>query len=266
LNLPMLVRRVIAHPNVKADRGKVALQRGPLVFCLEWPDNDGKILNLVIPDDAKLKAEYRPELLNGVMVITGTARLAKRTTNGDIVLTGKKPFTAIPYYAWAHRGRGRMTVWPARRPQAARPEPADTLTYRSKTTASFVHVSLDAIKDQVLPESSSDSSALQLDFWPHKGITEWLLFEWDRKYNISSVKVYWFDDSGRGACRVPKSWKVLYRNAKGEFKPVNNTGPYGTEKDKFNKVEFKPIKTNGIKIEIMLQDRWAAGVQEVIIE
>ncbi|MHC4654718.1 MAG: glycoside hydrolase family 127 protein [Planctomycetota bacterium] len=265
LNLPMPVRRVIAHPNVKADRDRVALQRGPLVFCLEWPDNDGKVSNLVIPDDAKLKTEYRSDLLNGVVVITGTARLAKRTIDGDIVPAGEKPFTAIPYYAWAHRGRGRMTVWPARKPQAARPEPADTLTYRSKTTASFVHVSLDAIKDQILPQSSSDSSALQLDFWPHKDKTEWLQFEWDQKHEISSVKVYWFDDTGRGACRVPKSWKVLYRNAEGNFKPVENSTPYLTKKDTFNKVSFEPVETNGIKIEIVLQERWSSGVQEVVI-
>jgi hypothetical protein len=243
----------------------VALQRGPLVFCLEWPDNDGKVSNLVIPDDAKLKTEYRPDLLNGVVVITGTARLAKRTIDGDIVPAGKKQFTAIPYYAWAHRGRGKMTVWPARKPQAARPEPADTLTYKSKTTASFVHVSLDAIKDQILPQSSSDSSALQLDFWPHKNKTEWLQFEWDQKHEISSVKVYWFDDTGRGACRVPKSWKVLYRNAEGNFKPVDNNATYRTEKDTFNKVSFEPVKTNCIKIEIVLQERWSSGVQEVVI-
>ena len=266
LNLPMPVRRVIAHQDVKSDRGRVALQRGPIVFCLEWPDNDGKVLNLVIADDAKLKAEYRPELLNGVMVITGNAQVVKRTMDGDIVPAREKQFTAIPYYAWAHRGRGEMMVWPARRPQAARPEPADTLTYRSKTTASFVHVSLDAIKDQILPESSSDSSSLQLDFWPHKGTTEWVQFEWDEKHEISSVKVYWFDDIGRGECSVPKSWKVLYRDAEGNFKPVNNKTSYLTKKDTFNEVSFEPVKTNGVKIEIVLQDRWSAGVKEVVIE
>jgi len=266
LNLPMPVRRLTAHPDVEADRDKVALQRGPLVFCLEWPDNDGKVLNLVIPDNAKLKTEYRPDLLNGVVVITGQAQVVKRTMDGDIVPAREKQFTAIPYYAWAHRGRGQMTVWPARRPQGARPEPAATLTYRSKTTASFVHASLDAVKDQMLPESSSDSSALQLDFWPHKGTTEWLQFEWNRKHEISSLNVYWFDDTGRGACRVPESWRVLCRGAGGDFEPVSNNTLYGTDKDKFNKVAFEPVETDCVRIEIVLQDRWAAGVQEVVIE
>jgi len=266
LHMPMPVRRVTAHPNVKPDRGKVALQRGPVVFCLEWPDNEGKVLDLVIGDDAKLRSEYRPDLLNGVMVITGKAQVVKRTIDGDIVPARDKQFMTIPYYAWAHRGRGQMTVWPAREPQAARPEPADTLTCISRTTASFVHVSLDAIKDQILPESSSDSSALQLDFWPHKGTTEWLKFEWDKRHEISSVKVYWFDDTGRGECRVPKSWNVLYRDTEGNFRPVDNNTPYLIEKDMFNKVGFEPVNTNGIKIEILLQERWSAGVQEVVIE
>jgi len=266
LNLPMPVRRIIANDKVEEDQGKVALQRGPLVFCLEWPDNDGKVLNMVIPDDTRLKTRHRPDLLNGVTVITGKGQLAKRQLDGSIVTSGQKPFTAIPYYAWAHRGRGQMTVWPARVAAAARPEPADTLTYTSKTTASFVHVSLDAIKDQIVPARSSDSSSQQLDFWPHKGTTEWIQFEWDRKHELSKVKVYWFDDSGRGGCRVPKSWRILYRDANGSFQPVEDATSYGIEKDKFNEVTFKPAKTDAIKIEIVLRENWAAGVQEVVIE
>ncbi len=124
LDLPMPVRRITAHPEVKTNQGKVALQRGPLVFCLEGHDNDGQVLGLVIPDDAKLRAEHKADLLNGVTVITGKAQVAKRMPDGKIVAAGTRPFTAIPYYAWAHRGHSQMTVWPAREPQAAHPEPA----------------------------------------------------------------------------------------------------------------------------------------------
>ena len=65
---------------------------------------------------------------------------------------------------------------------------------------------------------------------------------------------------------MPKSWKVLCRDAVGKFKPVDNNTPYGTENDTFNKVTFKPVQTDCLKIEITLQDRWSAGVQEVVIE
>ena len=73
LNLPMPVRRVLSHPNVVTNRGKVALERGPIVFCLEGPDNNGQVLDVYIPDDAELKTEFRPDLLNGVMTIKGVA-------------------------------------------------------------------------------------------------------------------------------------------------------------------------------------------------
>jgi DUF1680 family protein len=103
LNLPMPVRRVVANANVNADAGRVALQRGPIVFCTEWPDNpDGKVLDLTLPDNQPLTAQFEPQLLNGVEVIKG------RAINAD---DKEQDFTAIPYYAWANRGPGQMTVW-----------------------------------------------------------------------------------------------------------------------------------------------------------
>ena len=69
LNLPMPVRRVLANEKVTEDAGKVAFQRGPLVFCAEWPDlKDGHVVNLVVPKETRLVPEFRPDLLNGVEV------------------------------------------------------------------------------------------------------------------------------------------------------------------------------------------------------
>ncbi|HER20495.1 MAG TPA: glycoside hydrolase family 127 protein, partial [Chromatiales bacterium] len=266
LRLPMPVRRVVANEAVKADRGKVALQRGPLVFCLEGHDNDGEVVSLVISDDVQFKTRHRRDLLGGVTILTGKARSAKRTLDGEIVLTKAREFTAIPYYAWAHRGRSPMTVWPARVPEAASPQPVDTLAYTSKTTASFVHKSLDAVKDQLVPANSADASSGQLDFWPHKNVTEWLQFEWDRKHEISSVKVYWFDDSDHGGCRVPQSWRVLCRDSAGDFQAVSGATSYGTKKDAFNEVAFDAVETDALRIEIALDENWSSGVQEVVIE
>ena len=101
LNLPMPIRRVQADGKIAADRGRVALMRGPVVYCLEGVDNGGKALNIVLPKDAKLTAEHRPDLLGGVTVIRGRG------------LLGAKPvdITAVPYYAWQNRGIGEMTVW-----------------------------------------------------------------------------------------------------------------------------------------------------------
>jgi DUF1680 family protein len=97
LTMPMPIRRVLAHPQVADCRGKVALERGPIVYAAEGVDNGGRALDIVIPDDMPLSAEHRADLLSGVTVITGNT------------------FTAIPYYAWSHRGVGEMTVWFSRK-------------------------------------------------------------------------------------------------------------------------------------------------------
>ncbi len=96
LSLPMSPRRIVAHAEVKDDTGKIALQRGPLVYALEAVDNDGHALDLVVPRDAVLRSRFRPDLLNGVEVVSGD---------------GSRPFVAIPYYAWNNRGQGEMAVW-----------------------------------------------------------------------------------------------------------------------------------------------------------
>jgi hypothetical protein len=80
------------------------------------------------------------------------------------------------------------------------------------------------------------------------------------------VKVYWYDDTGRGECHLPKAWQVLYRTAEGDFTPVGNSTPYEVDRDAFNEVGFEPVETDAIRIEMVLQERWSAGVQEVIIE
>jgi len=115
LNLPMPIRRLISNKLLKINRNKVALQRGPIVYCLEGIDNGGDVLNLVIHDDVKLATEFRDDLLGGVMTIKGTAAIARRNRFGLKDVTGtQRTFTAIPYYAWSHRGQGEMTVWPDR--------------------------------------------------------------------------------------------------------------------------------------------------------
>lgn len=101
LDLPMDVRKVVAHDSVEADRGKLALERGPIVYAAESVDNDGDVLDYALSPDADLEAKYRHNMLDGITVLTGTAYEGER----------ERSLTAIPYYAWAHRGDSRMTVW-----------------------------------------------------------------------------------------------------------------------------------------------------------
>jgi uncharacterized protein len=111
LNLPMPVKKIAASPLVAADRDKVALQRGPLVYCLEWPDNsDGHVLDLVLDPAAKLNSSFNPQLLNGVEILTGKAKVAVDPNKGN-QRAKKQDFMAIPYFSWANRGPGEMEVW-----------------------------------------------------------------------------------------------------------------------------------------------------------
>jgi DUF1680 family protein len=115
LELPMEVRRVLSHERVTANAGRVALERGPVVYCAEAVDNGGRVFNLVLPDDARLEATHRPDLLGGVTVVTGRAIALLPDDGGRSVVTREQDFVAIPYYAWAHRGLGEMAVWLPRR-------------------------------------------------------------------------------------------------------------------------------------------------------
>jgi uncharacterized protein len=261
VSLPMPVRRVVAHDRVAADRGRVSLQRGPIVYAAEWPDNpNGRVRNLVLPDTARLSAAFRPDLLNGVAVVTGDAVALARDARGAVTRT-EQPFVAIPYHAWANRGRGEMTVWLPRSDAVARPAPWPTIA-----TASTVSVSGKSrrspkmINDGEDPASSADPASY-FDWWPTKGTSEWVEYAFARPETVSEVEVYWFDDEPHGEVRVPASWRLVYRDG-GTWKPVENLDAYISVRDTYNRVRFKPVTTDTVRIELTMQPNWSAGLQE----
>ncbi len=108
VDLPMRVKKVTASNSLAEDAGKVALQRGPIMYCAEWKDNDGKVSNIIIPKNTSFTPAYQKDMLNGLTVLNGKA-LKTDSTNSSKTETVQ--FTAIPYYSWANRGKGEMTVW-----------------------------------------------------------------------------------------------------------------------------------------------------------
>jgi DUF1680 family protein len=111
LTIPLAARRVVADERVKADVGRVALVRGPLVYCAEAADNDGQVHNIVLPDDGPLRVERRADLLGGVTIIRSPAAGLFPGEDGRSVATRGLEMVAVPYYAWGHRGEGAMAVW-----------------------------------------------------------------------------------------------------------------------------------------------------------
>jgi len=261
IRFPMEVRRVLADERLSEDKGRVALERGPVVYCIEGIDNkNGKATDLVIPGDGKFSTEFREDLLNGVQTIKGKAVQAMRTLDGNIETGDTQEFLAIPYYAWAHRGRCEMTVWPACDKNYGHPLPAPTIAYLSKATASGER-SAEAIKDQLEPKNSIDHSVPFLHWWPRKGTTEWVQYDFAAPEKVSGVQVYWFDDSGIGECRLPQSWKLLYKSGD-SWEPVENSTPYAVEKDRYNTLKFKPVTTASLRIEIQCVPDFSTGLFE----
>jgi DUF1680 family protein len=111
LELPMPVRELTANQLIKEDVGKVAIQRGPLVYCAEWPDNKAiKIPDFQLSGQNKYTTKHLPELLNGVTIIQ-TSTINSKPSGDKIADNNRQILTAIPYYSWANRGPGEMSVW-----------------------------------------------------------------------------------------------------------------------------------------------------------
>lgn len=265
LDLPMPVERIESHPRVQANRGRVALQRGPIVYCLEGVDHGGHVRNILLPRGAELRAEWRSELLGGVTVLRGRGvtfdvpawedELYRASPQGREI-----ELTAIPYYAWDNREPGEMVVWLPETAAAIEPGPVGWL--RPSASHCWRADTVDALRDRVEPKDSSDGGIARFTWWPRRGGTEWVQYDFDEARRVSAVEVYWFDDSRKGAgCGPPASWKLLYR-AGDEWREVSPRGEYGTALDRFNRVEFEPVQTTGLRIEAELGEGLSAGILE----
>jgi len=106
IEIPLEVRKIIADPKVRAEKGRMAVQRGPVVYCSEWPDYEGgHVLSLLFDAKGEFKPSFDKEFFGGAEVLTGEAR------NMSVPTSAPKPVKLIPYYLWANRGAGEMSVW-----------------------------------------------------------------------------------------------------------------------------------------------------------
>lgn len=263
LSLPLETEKIIANKSVKDDLSRFVLERGPMVYCLEGPDNkDSLVQNIMIDKNAIATAQYDPNLLNGVGVINIAGQSTKRQLNSDSLLVVNQNVKAIPYYAWANRGPSEMTVWIPYEQSAARPKPAPTIASKSTVSASLKNKRMfSAIKDQYEPADSKDTNFPYLHWWPAKDTKEFIQYDFDVAQTVSESKIYWYDDSPWGGCRIPVSYKLLYKKGD-QWLPVEATSPYEISKDKFNLLHFKPVNTTALRMEIQLPKEHATGVHE----
>jgi len=260
LELPMPVRQVLAHPSVQDDQGRVALQRGPLVYCAEWPDNGGTALNLVVPGNAALTSEFRPgagsDLHADVQMVRGEIQAVQRDDDGMSRVVPHE-LRAIPYFAWANRGMGEMAVWMARDPEKAWIPPILPPHISQLRTSGGVEKGwtgyndqnddLGAVYDGREPLSSADQSHRFFRMRPPVGERAWLEYEFRDPREVSSSRVYWFDD--KRFCKLPNSWRLLVR-AGDAWVPVEASEPFIVQRDEFSTIAFHPVTTTAVRLEV----------------
>jgi DUF1680 family protein len=267
LEFPMEVQKILANSEVKSDVHRFALERGPIMYCLEGPDNkDATVQNIVVDKNAAVNAVYKPGMLNGVTILEMQGASSSRQLNSDQLINTTQAVTAIPYYAWANRGPGEMTVWIPYEASAAKPKPAPTIASKSKISASTNNKRMYmALNDQYEPLNAHDNSSVYLHWWPKHNTLEWVQYDFDQSYTVSGSQVYWYDDGPFGGCRIPASWRILYKQGD-EWIPVKNTTPYTVTKDKYDTVQFEPVKTTALKLEIQLPKENSTGIHEWIVK
>ena len=261
VHFDMEPRTVKAHDNVEADKGRVAVERGPVVYCAEWPDNNFDVLSAYMNQNPKFEVEFQKDMLYGINTLKTDAQVLEFGKDGRLTTKDVK-MTMIPYYAWAHRGRGNMSVWIAQDLEAARPIKPATIASLAKKDASHEPKQLYSVFDGLTPKDKDDRTIPYYHWWPKEGTTEWITLELPEGTTVQNSTLYWFDDSPWGGCRVPKSWKIYYKDAQGNWVEVPNPTKYGTEPGIGNKVEFDPVKTTALKLEVVLPEKHAAGIYE----
>ena len=260
-HLDMQPRTVKANARVEADRGRLAIERGPIVYCAEWPDNEFDIMTLLLNREPKFEEVRRNDLLYGITQLKTNAQTLSYDEEGclqakDVTLT------LIPYYAWAHRGSGKMSVWLPSNISAARPGVPATAASQSKIDASIRTTALRSINDGLVPQDGNDRSIPYYHTWPKQAGTEWITYTFPKEMKVSACTLYWFDDGPWGGCRVPKAWRILYKNGDNEWTPVKNITPYECVKGVGNMVQFNPVTTTTLKLEIDQPDNYSTGVFE----
>lgn len=264
IQFPMTAQAIEPRRKIEAEEGRIALRRGPEIYCVEAVDNGGAVFDAFVPRSAQLSTRFDAELLGGVHVI--------EALGGRLALGEKGPslrpatVVAVPYRLWGNRGLGAMSVWLGTSPKFAELPGEHGAVYENGLLvhASHVnrHTSLRAVCDGVLPRDSRDELVARATFADHKGSEEWVRYDFDAPRLIEGASVYWFDQGEGGTCRLPKSWRVQWLQGETWTDVKLKSSFYPVTPDQENVVEFAKVATASIRILVQLQPGASAGVLE----
>ncbi len=236
LNLPMEVKINTCIEQVEANIGRVAISRGPLVYCAEEVDNGGKVQRFFLqPESIPGQAESRTIKSGELKGITAVDVPAQELVEDESVESSR--ITLVPYYAWANRGAGTMNVWFGTDRKFAKL--AKISNYKSVTASHSWDADLpDALLIQSDPHNSADTSIPRWTSWPQKGKSQWVEIDLGKEKPVRRCGVYWYDDNG--GVQVPAAWHLEARKqTSDDWKKVEiyNTDSYSTLKNSYNSVQ-----------------------------
>lgn len=276
----MIPRTVRANDKVEQDRGMISVERGPIVYCAEWPDNNFDIMHMLVSQKPKFTEQQKPlsdfltaaqakklDMVTGqyVTTLSTSAQQLSFDANGSLVTKDEK-LTLIPYYAWCHRGSGNMKVWLPQDLKATVPAPQPTLASRSKVEASTPTPALGSINDRLVPKDASDRSVPYYHWWPKNNSTEWITYTLPEASKVQSATVYWFSDQPWGGCTTPDSWNIQYLGNDNQWHKVTHADHYPTEAGVPCTVNFDPVTTTKVKLEVKLPEKLSSGLFEWSIQ
>lgn len=246
IDLPFESRTVKSVPEIKFTTGKVAVTRGPLVYCIEGTDLDDKrVLDKVLVADSKIHARFVPEKLGGIVQLTANGKKVslvnqhKNITAADLIF--------IPYYAWANRADDPMTIWIASNAGVAvalNNEP--TVSSLGKLKASNESAKVKCLNDGIQPNTSDDITVSGFNFWPRaKNGETWVRYDFESPQQITSAGVFWSTTHG---IKLPLSWYLEYQKTDGDWERVVNFVDYEIAADKLNVVNFEVVNTKSIRL------------------
>lgn len=268
LELPMPARLNAAIAKVEADRGSLAVTRGPLVYAAEAVDNEGAPQRFVVD---KLHPDFQVRriqdgVLNGMIEVSAAAKDVEKSN-----LTAR--VRMIPYFAWNNRGDFQpMVIWLTDNVRQAQRAMALLHLVSSKkygrVTASHTGPNdfLGAITDGQEPANSGDNQLPRWTSLPQRNKKQTITFEFDQPRKVSQFQVYWVDN-GKDV-RVPASWS-LERKVNGRWEDYGKyiTDEYEVAKDRYNAVMPNEVKMcDGIRLQIQPQNGSSVGIYEVKID
>jgi DUF1680 family protein len=261
LALPMAVRRVYSNPKVFSHQGRVAIARGPIVYCLESNDNSIPVHKIVIPSGAALSAAYDGALLGGVTKITGSGLNAD--TGGSV------DFTMIPYGVWDNRSydTSLMTVMVPETAGAVPAQPDRGRVANATVTYSFKNGgdTETAVNDGILP--TTDPNAIpRFTWWSHQGTQEWIQYDLPLAMTVGRSDILWYEDASQGGgCDYPQSFSHEYWDGS-SWQPLELLHDYMNMIDlyggHFTILRFSPVTTTKVRLQVQLKPGKSGGILE----